>query len=266
MKYVILIISLFAGQLMAQTTQPTTPKPAVEESNKAATGPKKLYIPKKKEAKKPVTERMPEKAYVPEKVEPETMVSEAELMEKYGIADSEKNDMGGLTPGQVAPDFSGVDQHGNKLELKELIKKGKVVVIFYRGYWCGICNKHLAELEAKLSSITDNGATVIAVTTESNEFANKTIEKNNLTFSVISDTDNKIARDYKVLYEATLGYQKRVASYTKSTLQKFNDSKDAYLPIPATYIIDQNGNVSYMHYSMDYSNRASIEEIAKYSK
>ena len=53
----------------------------------------------------------------------------------------------GLFPGAKAPDFTGFDQNGNEIKLKDLVKKGPVVLVFYRGYWCPYCNKALKRLE-----------------------------------------------------------------------------------------------------------------------
>ena len=195
--------------------------------------------------------------------QPKPKMTDEQKLEKFGIAQSDKNMLGGLKVGEHAPNFSGLDQNGNTVELNELLKEGEVVVIFYRGYWCGICNRHLSNLEEQLSSITDKGATVIAVTSESNEYAKKTSEKNDLSFSVISDTDNTILSDYKVLYEVSESYQQKIVGFTNNSIKDYNDSDEAILPIPATYIIDQQGNISWKDYNINYSKRASVEDISQ---
>ncbi|RYG30066.1 MAG: redoxin domain-containing protein, partial [Chitinophagaceae bacterium] len=52
----------------------------------------------------------------------------------------------GLFLNSKAPDFKGKDQNGNDVRLKDLVKKGKVVLVFYRGEWCPYCNKNLQRL------------------------------------------------------------------------------------------------------------------------
>ncbi len=49
----------------------------------------------------------------------------------------------GLKVGDKVKDFSSVDQNGNKIQLSELLKNGKVVIVFYRGQWCPVCMPHL---------------------------------------------------------------------------------------------------------------------------
>lgn len=247
MRFLIALVCIMGGTLFAQTTQPTS-QPTTAPSTQPTSRPMKNKAASK--AQKDMSHGVKNDEMNKQK------------MDKYGIAMSQKNMLGGLQVGDQAPNFSGIDQNGEKVALQELLKEGEVVVIFYRGYWCGICNRHLSEMEQKLSSITNKGAQVIAVTTESNEFVKKTADKNELSFSVISDENNSILSDYKVLYEVSESYQEKIHNYTDSTIKEFNDSDDAILPIPATYIIDQQGNISWMDYNMNYAKRASVEDIS----
>jgi len=72
----------------------------------------------------------------------------------------------GLFINSKAPNFKAKDQAGNEVELKELLKKGKVVLIFYRGQWSQYCNMYLKKLEDSLQFIKDKGATLVAITPE----------------------------------------------------------------------------------------------------
>ena len=49
----------------------------------------------------------------------------------------------GLKVGDKVKDFIGVDQNGESIQLFKLLRKGKVVVVFYRGQWCPICMPHI---------------------------------------------------------------------------------------------------------------------------
>ena len=53
----------------------------------------------------------------------------------------------GLFIASKAPDFKAKDQNGTEIRLKDLLKKGKVVLVFYRGNWCPYCNKELSRLQ-----------------------------------------------------------------------------------------------------------------------
>ncbi len=193
---------------------------------------------------------------------PPTPVSQD--LTKFGIADSPDNHLGGLKVGDTAPEFSGKDQNGNAISLSEKLKKGPVVLFFYRGYWCPVCNRYLSRFQEKLSILTAKGASVIAVTPETAENANKTIEKTGLSIPVISDSDLSIMNSYQVAFHVTEDYQGKIRQYLKADIAETNGSDEANLPVPATYIIGQDGKITYAFYNPDYKQRASVSEIAQH--
>ncbi len=245
MRFVIALICMMGGSLFAQTTQPANAPANTETKVNAMHGNDKAKAVLEKQVMEEAIRKNEEK----------------KKLDKLGISMSEKNQLGGLSVGEEAPNFRGVDQNGNTVDLAELLKEGEVVVIFYRGYWCELCNKHLSNLQSQLSSITDKGAKVVAITTESNEYAKKTSDKNELSFSVISDSSLSILSDYKVLYEVSESYQHIIHRHVKTPINEFNNSEESFLPIPATYVIDKKGKISWVDYNVNYRERASVEEI-----
>ena len=107
----------------------------------------------------------------------------------------------GLKVGDKAPQFQVTDNRGKTFNLKKQLKKGDVVIIFYRGQWCPFCNKELSQLNDSLSLITAKGATVIAISPETKENVVKTIGKTKASFPIISDSKMEIMKMYKVNFE-----------------------------------------------------------------
>ncbi len=192
---------------------------------------------------------------------PATPVTED--LTKFGIADNPDNRLGGLKVGDTAPGFSGKDQDGNDIILSEKLKDGPVVLLFYRGYWCPVCSKYLSAFQEDMGILTEKGASVIAVTPETVENANKTIEGTGLSIPVMSDGDLSIMQSYKVAFRVTEDYQGKIQQYLKADIAETNGADEANLPIPATYIIGQDGKVSYVFYNPNYKERASVSEIAE---
>ncbi|MEJ7664448.1 MAG: redoxin domain-containing protein [Hymenobacter sp.] len=62
-----------------------------------------------------------------------------------------------LAVGTEAPTFKGQDVAGRPVELKQLLKKGPVVLYFYRGQWCPYCNKQLSQLQDSLAAAHGQG-------------------------------------------------------------------------------------------------------------
>lgn len=161
-----------------------------------------------------------------------------------------------------APDFSGIDQFAEKIVLDEMLKKGPVVVVFYRGEWCPHCNRHMSNLQDSLHMINTFGARVVAVTPEKTSNITKTAEKTNAEFSIIYDKEHKIMDDYKVTF--TLGVAKhlmyRIAGIN---INEASGNDDRALPVPATYIIEKNGRIIGAHYNEDYTLRMPVSKIVK---
>ncbi len=166
----------------------------------------------------------------------------------------------GLFLNSKAPDFKGKDQNGADVRLKDLLKKGKVVLVFYRGEWCPYCNKNLKRLEDSLQLIKDKGATLIAVTPEQPESIAKTVEKTKAEYSILHDVDMKIMKAYEVEFEVPAN---TVTRYRNGgiKLDEINGKNGNYLPVPATYIIDKEGNITYRFFNPDYKKRPAVKEI-----
>lgn len=166
----------------------------------------------------------------------------------------------GLFINSKAPEFKGTDQSGVPVNLKDLRKKGPVVVVFYRGNWCPYCNKELKRFQDSLNLITERGAQVIAISPEGAEGVSKTIEKTGVVFPILSDADMKISKSYKVDYavdDRTLGRYKNAGI----DLLSLNGQKAAQLPVPAVYIVNKEGVISFRYFDEDYRKRVSVKEI-----
>lgn len=166
----------------------------------------------------------------------------------------------GLFISSKAPDFKAKDQNGNEIRLKDLLKKGKVVLVFYRGQWCPYCNRELSRLQDSLQLIKDKGATLLAVSPEKPENISLTVEKTKAEYSVLYDEGLKIMKAYDVEYEVP---ENTVTRYRNSgiDLEKLNGANGKFLPVPAVYIIDKESTVTYRFFEPDYKKRPSVLDI-----
>jgi peroxiredoxin len=168
----------------------------------------------------------------------------------------------GLFINSKAPEFSIKDQNGKQVSLKEIRKKGPVVLVFYRGNWCPYCNKQLKRLEDSLQLIKDKGAELIAISPEAQEGISKTAEKTKAAYSLISDSDAKIMKAYDVVYRVD---DKALARYKSFDIDlsatNGQNPKNTSLPVPAVYIISKEGTIKYRYFNEDYKKRPSVKEI-----
>jgi peroxiredoxin len=167
----------------------------------------------------------------------------------------------GLFINSKAPDFKMKDQSGVDVSLKEIRKKGPVVLIFYRGNWCPYCNKELARLQDSLAFITAKGAQVIAITPEAPEGITKTIEKTKAVFPILYDKDVKIANAYKVAYQVEDRSVERYKGFGTDLLAINQQKGKVSLPVPAVYIINKEGSITYRYFNDDYKKRPWVKDI-----
>jgi peroxiredoxin len=167
----------------------------------------------------------------------------------------------GLFINSKAPDFKATDQFGNEVRLKDVLKDSLVVLIFYRGQWCPYCNKQLKKLEDSLELIQTKKAKLIAVTPEKSEYILKTIEKTKASYSLLYDKEMKIMKAYAVAFEVD---ERTVSRYKNADidLATANGQKDKiYLPVPAVYIINKEGAITYRFFDADYKKQPAVKDI-----
>jgi peroxiredoxin len=166
----------------------------------------------------------------------------------------------GLFIGSKAPDFKAKDQSGNDVHLKELLKKGKVILVFYRGYWSPYCIKELTHLQDSLSFIQEKRATVVAVSPETIESRDSTINKSNAGFAILHDSASLILKKYSVDYTLSNDEQARYRS-SGLDLNKINGTNGPILPVPAVYIIDKEFNITYRFFEQNFRKRPSVANL-----
>jgi peroxiredoxin len=169
----------------------------------------------------------------------------------------------GLQPGDKAPDFAGYDQAGKHVQSKEILKSGPIVLFFYRGKWCPVCSKYLNNYQDSINILLDMGVNVVAVTPESVENVEQTVNLHKLSFTVIYDCQEQIMKDYDVFFNVTRDYQDLVLKKYSIDIAGNNGRDAAHLPVPATYIISREGMIVAVQFDLDFNNRASVQWMIK---
>ena len=162
--------------------------------------------------------------------------------------------------GDKAPNILAVDQFENRVSLKDRLGNGPVIVVFYRGQWCPHCNRHMSQIQDSLQLILEAGASVIAITPEKGEKIEKTMQKSGATFSIVFDEHHRIMDRYKVTFKLS-GWKRFIYGLGGININKASGNKDNALPVPATYIIAQDGTIFSSHFNEDYSERVQVIDM-----
>lgn len=165
-----------------------------------------------------------------------------------------------LKVGDSFPDATLLNIKGKEVNLKDFNNGKKLIVSFYRGGWCPYCNLELKALQNSITEFIANGAELIAITPETPDNSLSTSEKNNLSFEVLSDIDNVFAKKIGLVFQLPESI-KAIYSQFGLDIKKHNNNDNYELPVPATFVINEEGKVIYRFVNEDYTKRADTEEI-----
>ena len=161
---------------------------------------------------------------------------------------------------EVAPDFALPNAAGKSIVLTELLKSGPVILTFYRGGWCPYCNIQLRAYQSVLPQISASGARLVAISPQLPDNSLDTANKNALTFDVLSDVRNEVARSYGLVYSLPEEIRAALRSNNKA-LPSINGDESWELPVPATYVIASDQHVALAYIEVDYRKRLEPEAL-----
>jgi peroxiredoxin len=162
--------------------------------------------------------------------------------------------------GDLAPSFALKDPDGNIVSSDELLKKGPLVVSFYRGVWCSYCNMELQALEAAKPAFDKYGASLLAISPQTARNSRKSVRQNKLSFPILSDAKGKVSAAFGLRFELP-DYLVELYKSLKNDLPTFNDDPSWSLPMPARYGIAQDGTILYSEVNPDYTHRPEPEDM-----
>ncbi|TKC88289.1 AhpC/TSA family protein [Trinickia terrae] len=159
-----------------------------------------------------------------------------------------------LKAGDKAPLFTLTDPNGVPVSSEALLAKGPLVISFYRGVWCPYCNLELQALQEALPSFEALGASLVAISPQNAVNSRKSVRTNQLGFPILSDAHNEVAAAFGLRF-ALPDYLVDLYKQLKNDLPAFNGDPGWTLPMPARYVIGQDGTILYAEVNPDYTHR-----------
>lgn len=161
-----------------------------------------------------------------------------------------------LGVGKKIPDVGLMNLAGEKVSsLKEITKPS--VLVFYRGGWCPYCNKQLSGLAIIEKEIKAMGYTLIAVSPDAPAQLKATMDKNKLSYTLLSDQKGELIKAMGLAFKAPEKYGSMLLKASGG------GNSETVLPVPAVYITDSNGKILYKYSDSDYSKRLDEQELLK---
>ena len=182
-------------------------------------------------------------------------MSELKDFQKLVIANARQ--VKGMKVGDKAPDFILPNPMGKAVSLSQCLKSGPVILKFYRGEWCPICNFDLREIQKYVSQFESFGTRVLAISPQRPDDAITITQKNELGFEVLSDVRQEVMRAYNLQFDPGEDYHQR------RDLTVLNGDGSKSLPVPATFIIKIDFTIVAAHVKANYTERMSPEEMLR---
>ena len=167
-----------------------------------------------------------------------------------------------LKMGDLLPSFNLLNAHQQKIRSEDLLALGPLVISFYRGSWCPLCNIELRAYQDILEEIQAVGASLVAISPEKLSSVYDIESASSLDFEVLTDTHNDYARELGLVFqlpETMLSHYKNF----QIDLVKFNGYEVFELPILATYVVDIDGKIRYSYINANYLERAEPSKVVK---
>ena len=160
----------------------------------------------------------------------------------------------GLRVGDRAPDFLLPNAHGRLVSSRSLREKGPLVVSFFRGSWCPFCTAEICALQAALPDFMNLKTSLLAITPDTGEFPRELKRAQNLDLEILSDIDFGVGLSFGVIFSVPPEVR---ALYRDIgiDLPGRHGSSAWMLPIPATFVIDEDGIIRDAYVEADFTVR-----------
>ncbi len=162
--------------------------------------------------------------------------------------------------GDRFPDMVLPNAEGDLVAIAELLRRGPVVVTFFRGIWCPYCRLMLDALVAALPALEAAGASLVGITPETGGLALRTKQNHGAAFEVLSDVDCGLGLGCGVVFRTPDIYRRLLLKYGNDLADRHGN--DAwFLPLPAVFVLDRAGIVRWRFVSADFTEQAEPADI-----
>lgn len=140
------------------------------------------------------------------------------------------------------------------------------ILISFRGGWCPYCNMHLAELRHVIPELKENGFDVLFLSNDRPELLYESLKKetqeaiDGLDYVILSDADINAARAFGTAFTVS----DRLVDYLEGKGRDYDESsisKYRALAVPAVFVIDRAGEISFAYANPDYKVRLSADAL-----
>lgn len=163
-------------------------------------------------------------------------------------------------PGAPAPDFELGDSDGKLVRSSDLLARGSLVVTFFRGRWCPYCVATVEAWQRFLPELQKHRAGLVAISPQTVKQNNLMADQHRLTFPLLSDPGNKVARQFGVAYQLPSDLQE-LNRRIFVNLEFINGDQSWELPMPATFLVAPDRRILFAEAHADYTQRTEPQRV-----
>jgi peroxiredoxin len=190
-------------------------------------------------------------------VQPERLAISDRAIEELMLSGVESR---ALRVGDKAPSFELLDFTRKPVKSSDLLSLGPLILSFFRGRWCPYCATELEAWRDLLSEVRDRGALFVAISPQTQRHNDFTADRHSLTFPMLSDPGCEVADRFGLTYVLPTYMQK----YYRSILVNIpfvNGDESWRLPVPATFVIGQDGRILFAEAQADFRVRPEPRDV-----
>jgi len=140
------------------------------------------------------------------------------------------------------------------------LARGPLVVTFFRGGWCPYCSATLEALEAVLPQVSRAGGMLVAMTPETGGRALAMKQDHNVHYEVLVDVDLAVAMAFGIVFRTPPLYVELLRRRGIDLAER-SGNPAWLLPVPATFLVGQDGIIVRSWVNIDFTQRAEPTEI-----
>lgn len=168
-------------------------------------------------------------------------------------------DIAPLLIGEKIPNVILKSTENADVQLSDLLKKKKSVLVFYRGGWCPYCNLHLQALAEAEKQILDQGFQIIAISPDAPANLKIIAEKDKAKYTLLSDSKGELIKAIGIAFEAPENYKSVINVHS-------NGVNTNFLPVPSVFVVNTENEILFEYISPDFKQRISAELLVSVLK
>lgn len=170
--------------------------------------------------------------------------------------------------GSMIPSAKILSIDGKEIDIREVIKEKKSIIIFYRGGWCPYCNMHFSELQKVEDDLLKLGYKIIAISMDKFDNLKLTLDKYKIKYDLYSDSKANAVKEFGIAFKVDDDYINNLKSYNID-IEKSSGENHHILPVPSVFVTDDKGKIVFEYINPNYKERISgklLLEVAEIYK